>query len=238
MSFYQYLSTYYDEIFAVNPDEMRFLAAQITGKARLLDLGCGTGNKTVLFSTPNNSITAIDQDRDMIARAKEANSRDNIHYEVMDMLDIDKHFHQESFDGVLCLGNTLVHLEKPAAIQELLDKTYMVLTQDGTFALQLLNYDRILERNVSALPVIETANTIFTRTYAHKDGVLRFITGLELKGSGKTFTSDIPLYPLRKEELTERLKSAGYIGLEYYGGFQGEPHDEDSFVTITVCRKK
>lgn len=237
MSFPQQLSAHYDEIFAVNPDDMDFLAAHLTGKARLLDLGCGTGNKTVWFSTPNNAVTGIDLDESMIARAKEVNSRANVQYEILDMLDIDKRFPKSSFDGVICLGNSLALLGSPEAVQELLDKTYMLLTPGGAFALQILNYDRILDRNVTTLPDIETERAVFRRRYAEKDGALHFLTSLELKDGSGVFTSDAPVYPLRKEELIERLKSAGYIGLEFYGGFYGEPHDEDSFMTITLCRK-
>ncbi len=237
MSFYLQLSTYYDEVFAVRPEDLRFLAAQVAGKKRLLDIGCGTGNKTVLFSSPTNSIVAIDLDAGMIAKAREAHARDGVRYEVMDMLAIDRHFAPSSFGGILCLGNTLVHLESPASIQQLLGKTHALLEPEGVLVLQILNYDRILARNVEHLPEIDTAHTVFRRRYAWKDGILRFITTLEVKESGEKLTSDIPLYPLRKDELSECLTSVGYTGLEYYGGFQGEPHDQDSFVTITVCRK-
>lgn len=237
MDFYQQLSAYYDEIFAVQPDELRFLIERLSGKKRLLDIGCGTGNKTVRFSSSTNSIVAIDLDPGMIAKANEAHARDNIRYEVMNMLSIDEHFAPASFDGMLCLGNTLVHLDSPASIQAFLNKAHMLLAPEGALVLQILNYDRILTRNVENLPDINTAHTVFKRRYARKNGMLRFITTLEVKERGEMLTSDIPLYPLRKDELTELLMNASYTELEFYGGFQGEPHREDSFVTITVCRK-
>lgn len=237
MSFYQQLSEYYDEIFAVQPDEMRFLAAQLLGKERLLDIGCGTGNKTVHFSSPTNSIVAIDLDPGMIAKAREFHVRDSIRYEVMDMLAVDEHFAPASFDGVLCLGNTLVHLDSPAAIGGLLGKTHALLAPEGRFVLQILNYDRIIALNVENLPEINTEHTVFKRRYAWRNGVLRFITTIVVKKSGETLTSDIPLYPLRKGELTELLESAGFAGLTYYGGFQGDPHNENAFVTVAVCGK-
>ena len=237
MSFYQQLSEYYDEIFAVQPGELSFLAAQLLGKQRLLDIGCGTGNKTVHFSSPTNSIVAIDLDAGMIAKAREVHARDTIRYEVMDMLAIDEHFAPSSFDGMLCLGNTLVHLDSPAAIGNLLGKAHALLAPQGRFVLQILNYDRIIALNVESLPEINTEHTVFKRRYAWKNGVLRFLTTIVVKKSGEALTSDIPLYPLRKGELTELVEGAGYTGLTYYGGFQGEPHDENSFVTIAVCGK-
>ena len=237
MNFYQQLSEYYDEIFAVQPGELRFLAAQFLGKKRLLDMGCGTGNKTVHFSSPTNSIVAVDLDAGMIAKARKTHARDTIRYDVMDMLAVDEHFAPLSFDGVLCLGNTLVHLDSPAAIGALLGKTHTLLAPQGRLVVQILNYDRIIARNVENLPEITTEHTVFKRRYTWKNGALRFITTIVVKKNGETLTSDIPLYPLRKGELTELLEGAGYAGLTYYGGFQGEPHNEDSFVTIAVCGK-
>lgn len=237
MSFYQRLSAYYDEIFAVRPDELRFLAERLAGKKRLLDIGCGTGNKTVHFASPANSIVAVDLNPDMIARARKDNARGAIHYEVMDMLDVGARFAPSSFDGVLCLGNTLVHLDSPAAMGDFLHGAFTLLAPEGTLVLQILNYDRILDRKVETLPAIDTEHLLFTRRYVWKDGALRFMTVLTVKESGETLKSDIPLYPLRRGELTGLLQHAGYTGLEYYGDFAGKPYDDDAFVTIAVCGK-
>ncbi len=237
MNFYQQLSKYYDEIFAVGPDELRFFAARLSGKRRLLDIGCGTGNKTVHFSEGASSIVAIDLDADMIAKARATHARGNIRYEVMDMLALDEYFVPASFDGMLCLGNTLVHLDSPASIGGLLGKTHALLAPEGTLVLQILNYDRIIARNVENLPVIDTERVLFKRRYAWKNGVMHFVTTLEVKESEETLVSDIPLCPLRKDDLGLLLERAGYAGVEYYGGFQGEPHDGDSFVTVAVCEK-
>ena len=138
---------------------------------------------------------------------------------------------------MLCLGNTLVHLDSPAAIGRMLGNAHALLAPEGRFVLQILNYDRIIALNVETLPEINTEHTVFKRRYAWKNGVLRFITTIVVKKSGEALTSDIPLYPLRKGELTELVEGAGYTGLTYYGGFQGEPHGENSFVTIAVCGK-
>ncbi len=237
MNFYQQLSVYYDEIFAVRPEELRFPAAQVAGRERLLDIGCGTGNKTVHFSSVASSIVAIDLDAGMIAKAGQNHARANIRYEVMDMLDIGRHFPAASFGGILCLGNTLVHLDSPASIQGLLDKTHRLLAPQGRLVLQILNYDRILDGNVEHLPDLDTEHVVFKRRYARQGGLLRFITTLEVKGGGQPLTSDIPLYPLRKDELAASLERAGYSGLEFYGGFQGEPHTADSFITLVVGAK-
>lgn len=237
MSFYQELSRYYDEIFAVDDNEMRFIRDLLQGRKHILDIGCGTGNKTVYFSTEHNSVIGIDLDEGMIARAKAANadSGRDIRYAVVNMLEIDNVFAGLRFDGILCLGNTLVHLPSPAAIKNMLGKVHGLLSSDGVFVLQILNYDRIIEQKVNALPVIDTPNTRFLRRYAWEQGEMHFVTTLEIKNTGQTLHNDIVLYPLRKRELTDMLAAAGFTATDYFGSCQGAPHQNDSFVTIAVC---
>lgn len=237
MGFYEELSRYYDEIFPVDAEDMRFLVQRMRGCARLLDLGCGTGNKTVFFSGPGVSVTGIDSDSGMIARATAENSRAGLCYEVLDMTAIDSRFAPGSFDGALCLGNTLVHLDGAAAIAAFIAKVAAALAPGGHFLLQILNYDRILENRQSVLPVLESANVIFRREYQWRDDGMRFVTSLEVKRSGEIFHNDIPLYPLRREELDNCLKNADFDAIRYYGGFGGEDHIGSSFVTIAEAVK-
>ena len=237
MNFYQELSRYYDEVFAVDDNEMSFIAGLLRDKKRILDIGCGTGNKTVHFSTQHNNISGIDLDEGMIAKAKAANTHSNIHYDVVNMLDIDTTFAGVQFDGILCLGNTLVHLPSTDAIQEVLHKVHGLLSANGIFILQILNYDRIIADKVEELPVIDTPNTRFLRRYSWKQGKMHFVTTLEIKKTGQALHNDIILYPLCKQELANMLDTAGFVKIDYFGSYQGAAYQNDSFVNIAVCAK-
>lgn len=237
MSFYQELSRYYDEIFAVDDEEMRFVKGLLRGKADLLDVGCGTGNKTVHFSAGASSIVAIDMDEGMIAKAQSVNSRDSISYSVLKMQDAGTAFQKARFDGILCLGNTLVHLTSSLHIRAFLRAVHGLLRPGGVFVLQILNYDRLMARNITSLPALETPNVRFTRGYAWDGADMHFVTSLHVRATGKILRNDIVLYPLRKEELTTMLLAAGFPHPGYFGSYQGAPHGDDSFVTIARCEK-
>lgn len=237
MDFYSQLSSYYDEIFATTPDDMAFIASQLPATGRLLDIGCGTGNKTVLFSRPDNHVIGIDLDPDMITAARERHAKESVFYDVADMQDIDTQFAHASLDGILCLGNSLVHLESLESIERFLLKCHTLLHPKGILVLQILNYDRILDNNITELPEIDTKHTRFKRQYAWRDGSFRFMTSLHLKERGETLYSDIPLYPLRQNELEKELMNAGFKRLQWYGDFTGGPHRDSSFVTISISRK-
>ncbi len=237
MSFYQELSRYYDEIFPVDEQEMRFVTGLVRGRAAVLDIGCGTGNKTVHFSAGASGITGIDSDGGMIAKAQRGNSRANIRYVVQDMRGIGAAFKDTPFDGILCLGNTLVHLPSPRAIGELLGDVYGLLRPGGVFVFQILNYDRLMARNITSLPDLETPHVRFTRRYAWNGADMHFVTSIHIKATGETLHNDIILYPLRKDELTAMLTAAGFPQPDYFGSYQGGPHGEDSFVTLARCTK-
>lgn len=237
MTFYDDLSRYYDEIFPVDAAEMAFVSGQVAGKRRLLDVGCGTGNKTVHCAAKDVQVTGIDRDPAMITRAKTDNARSNISYEVLDMSLLGVRYAPGSFDAAVCLGNTLVHLADRAAIDALLGDLGGLLAAEGVAVIQILNYDRILDGHITSLPDLESEHALFTRSYEAEGPLLRFITRLTEKSSGRSLDNAVPLYPLRREELARGLAAAGFHTVEWYGNYRGDPLTADSFALIAVCRK-
>ena len=237
MGFYEELSRYYDELFPVGPSDMAFFNASLGGASRVLDIGCGTGNKTVLLAAPGRSVFGIDSDAGMIARARESNAAPGVSYEVLDMRALAERFAPGAFDGVLCLGNTLVHLDGPAAVKAMLRDAARLLAPEGVLALQILNYDRILDKNMRALPPLEGGHARFERFYEPEGDRLRFVTRLTVKKSGAGFDNVVLLYPLRRAELDAALADAGFTDVVWYGGFQGEPYDGTSLPAIVIGRR-
>lgn len=237
MGFYEELSRYYDGLFPAEAGDMAWINTALHGAARVLDIGCGTGNKTVLLAAKGRTVLGIDSDPGMIARAAVANAAPGVGYEVLDMRALGNRFQENAFDGVVCLGNTLAHLDGPAAISALVEEAARILKKDGAMVLQILNYDRILDRDIRALPVLESKDAGLERLYKREGARLRFHTRLRVKASGEHFDNDLLLYPLRRGELDAMLLRAGFSGILWYGGFKGEPYDGSSLPALIVCRK-
>lgn len=237
MSFYTAISEQYDAIFPVNAQEMAFVANLLEGNRNILDIGCGTGNKTVHVKKSGNEVVAVDADEAMIDRARRDNAAPGITYRVMDMRAIGSAFSPGTFDAALCLGNTLAHLSAPGMISSMLRDTANVLDDTGLCIIQILNYDRILAENIRDLPVLETDAFRFSRKYEWQGGEMLFVTELLLKESGETMKNAVPLYPLRKVELAASLADAGFGKVEYFGSYAGDALTSDSFVLIAAARK-
>lgn len=238
MNFYQELSAHYDEIFAAEPAAVRFLSDILTGRKSLLDIGCGTGNKTAHLAAPGRRIEAFDLDEGMIEQAKRFHSREGIHYRVLDMLALESAFAAGSFDAALCLGNTLPHLTGPKEPERFFTQLSSVLAGKGLFVLQIVNYDRVLRDGVTELPAIDTSEVKFIRRYRRLDGEMHFVTSLEIKATGETLENDIVLRPLRRDDVADALDRAGFEPAEYYGNYKGDPLRDDSFHLIAVSAKR
>jgi len=236
MAFYQELSRYYDEIFPAEASDLAFLNVALTGKKRLLDLGCGTGNKTKWLAAPGREILGLDLDENMIGQARLKHAGPGLQYRVGDLTAFGWEFPAESFDGLVCLGNTLVHLTEAGALERFFEDAARVLTPGGLLIIQILNYDHILDSGLTELPLIDTGRVIFRRRYRPSGRLLRFQTRLEIQGDA-AFDNDVPLWPLRQAELTTLLAHA-FEDLSFYGGYDGRPLASSGLVLLSLARRK
>ncbi len=235
---YTRLAGWYDEIFPVSPAEMAFVNSRLGPAKRLLDIGCGTGNKTVFLAPGREIVNAIDADPGMIPAAQAGHFSPNIDYAVLDMNDIAGHFPARSFDAAVCLGNTLAHLSGVDDLGRFLKNLRSVLTPGGRFIAQILNYDRVLDNNVTDLPRIETDNVVFTRRYEWRDGVMHFVTECRGKADGASDHGDTVLYPFRKGEVEALLAEHGFAAPDCFGSYDGAEWTPTSyhFIFDTAAR--
>lgn len=86
----------------------KFVARMLAGKEKVLEIGCAEGWKSRIVRQAVGSLTAIDADADLIARAKADNPRKwNIEFECRNAL---KHSYGD-FDAVYCI-DFLEHISK------------------------------------------------------------------------------------------------------------------------------
>jgi 2-polyprenyl-3-methyl-5-hydroxy-6-metoxy-1,4-benzoquinol methylase len=234
MTFYEELSRYYDEIFPADAAGLAFLNQALAGKTRLLDLGCGTGNKTKWLAAPGREVLGLDLAENMIARARLDNAGPGLNYQAGDLTAFGREL--ENFDGLVCLGNTLVHLTEPGDLEQFARDASKVLIPGGLLIIQILNYDHILDSGLTELPLIDTGRVIFRRRYQPSGPVLRFQTRLEIKG-GPAFDNDIPLKPIRRAFLTTLLANA-FEDISLYGGYDGRPLAATDLVLLALARRK
>jgi glycine/sarcosine N-methyltransferase len=228
MGFYESIADYYDRIFPLDEAQVDFVTTAIPPPLRgktALDVGCGTGSLAVALSSYGLRVTGIDLDAAMIERAVAKSKTElNVNFQQLDLREIATRFAPSTFNVVLCLGNTLVHLKERSDIFLVFINIKEMLAQGGRFLLQILNYDYILDSQPPGLPTVERGDVKFERSYSYNnDGSITFRTTLKVNVTGLTITNDAPLYPLRKADLETMLKESGFRDLRFYGDFHRGP---------------
>lgn len=239
---YRSIAPYYEEIFPLKGATISFVRSFLKGApSRVLDTGCAVGQLATALARDGHDVTGIDLDAAMMetARKDAANRGLKVYFETMNMMDIDAHFAPHSFDMALCLGNTMVHLQSPEEIGRFIKKVFDLLKKQGTFIVQVVNYDHVLARGITELPVIDTPHVRFERHYIYDPAnhIMHFQTRFTLKEERKQFQDEVLLYPLTGSELDALIKDAGFSEAVYYGDFAANKYTAESPALIAVARR-
>jgi glycine/sarcosine N-methyltransferase len=237
--FYTSISEFYSGIFPYNPLQLEFIQSRlddITGK-KVLDIGCATGELAFQMAVRGARVTGIDLNGDLLQQARNHKQHPGLSFQKGDMLQLPTDFKGQSFDAVICFGNTLVHLSSADAVHETLTGVRKVLHPGGRFFLQILNYDHIFGNSITKLPLIETDQIIFLRSYQFESDAahVKFLTELYIKSTGETIKNETELLALRSDQLKSGLEQAGFSEIDFYSGFKGEPAGGNHLPLVVCC---
>jgi glycine/sarcosine N-methyltransferase len=233
MSFYQQIAPYYHHIFKINANQVDFIKFIIPeSDSKILDIGCGIGTLSFELTNYYKNILGIDMDAEMIRVASKnmVAASKSLHFQQLSMLKLDAFIDEKSVDSIICFGNTLVHLNSLNEIANFLQQSKAILKSNGKLLLQIVNYNRIIEKNIKQLPLIENDEIIFERNYFYRktENKIDFNTRLTVKSTQQIIENSIELLPLLKEELALLLNKAGFKNCNYYGNFNKETYAIDS----------
>ena len=233
MELYELLADYYDDLFPLEDNILQLLLGEFPAGSTLLDLGCGTGTYAIALSRHGRIVTGLDLDGRMIRLAAEKTTEVIFREGDMSAPAAESHF-----DGLYCIGNTLVHLEDQEAILRALHNWHDILAPGGAMAVQIVNYDRIIDSDVRELPTLVGERASLVRRYQNvTDSSISFVTELLLPDNDTRLEESTRLVPLRMETLRKMLEEVGFQELEVLGSYSGDPYGPSSFLTIFVGKK-
>lgn len=219
----------------------------------LVDLGCGTGEHAFLFASLGFSVTGIDRSEAQLAAAREmtADVAERPRFAEGDLSDLDAALGTARFGAAVCLGNTLPHLQTRGELRAFFDGLARHLLPGAPFLLQALNYRRILDHKVRALPVNvrpgEAAGEeiVFLRLMTpREDGSLLFHpTTLLFRPEAETplevvASRSVPLHPWTAEELEPALAESGFSAEARWGGMREEPYDAGASADLVLLARR
>jgi glycine/sarcosine N-methyltransferase len=152
-----------------------------------------------------------------------------------------------SFDAILCLGNSLPHVDSEAELLAALKDFSACLSNGGLLILQNRNFDAVQmtkERWMEPQFFSDGENeSIFLRFYDFlPDGHIQFnIVTLQRVNNGDWEQSilETRLFPITQSILVQALEAAGFYQITKYGALSNVPFNRDSSgnLVITAIKK-
>lgn len=234
MNFYNNFAMYYDKIFPRNPKVIQFMDRAFK-QGHILDVACGTGEYSVSLAHLNYQVTGLDLSDQMIqyAQAKAVNEKVKVNFRVQNMLDLQD---QSLYEGIICIGNSLVHLDSEKEINQALHNMYQALKPHGSVIIQVINYDLILEKKLPGLSTVTNQEYSFYRNYEFDGSKIHFKT--RLTDGLRVFVDETLLFPLKHQSLMALLTQAGFKDIKTVGGFSHDSFDLKQDITYVVTAKK
>ncbi|MGF7138071.1 class I SAM-dependent methyltransferase [Roseimarinus sediminis] len=239
MEFYTSIADHYDYIFPLNKQQLNWVKQETgTTSLHLLDAGCATGSLAIELAKSGFKVDAFDLDTQMIELARRKDDNKVVRFTSGDLLKMEENYAANTFDGLLCFGNTLVHLNDENEIAQFLNAAYLLLKQGGKLMIQVLHYENILRRKLEQLPLIDNEVLRFERSYRYpENNSILFDTRLTIKANGKTLDNSVKLYPVSHTQIRRLITDAGFCSVKSYGDFAGNELTEQSIPLLITAVK-
>ncbi len=217
-------------------------------KRSVIDLGCGTGEHSRFLAGEGFRALGLDRSESMLAKAQEKPLPPNLQFvlgEIQKLGEVVK----GRFGAAISLGNALVHLTGRQELGQAFVSLAQVLEPGGIFLFQVLNYERVFEKNIRHLPLNfrqeEDGEIIFVRLMEFlEEGRIRFCpTTLKYNPQAdppvqvvRTRMTEIRGW--RREDLTPLLQGAGFSILSIHGDMQGGPFESGNSQDLVLVAQK
>jgi SAM-dependent methyltransferase len=239
--------------------ELPFLEAQLQavwgpgGEApRVLDAACATGMHVIALAGRGYPATGADLSAAMIerARANAVVAGAQTHFEAAGFGALAATFGRQSFEALLCLGNSLPHLLDRNALAGALADFAACLRPGGLLLVQIRNFDAVLagrERWMEPQAHREGEREwLFLRFYDFEpDGLINFNVVTLFRAAADPLSADgwqqrvasTRLYPLRAQEALALLDETGFGQIDLYGNMAGSPFDPAGSGNLVIAAR-
>lgn len=193
------------------------------GTIRILDCACGIGTQALGLARMRFDVTASDLSAAAVARLRlEASQRHlNIPSFVADMVDLNS-IPESTFDAVICMDNSLPHLESDELLVRTLGQMRMRLRPQGLLMASIRDYDRLVDEKPAvqgpAFYLDDGSRRIVVQVWDWLDE-RRYIFHLyitrETTNGWQTFHCSAGYRAIKRETLTNALNQAGFRNVRW-----------------------
>lgn len=199
---------------------------------KVVDVGSWTGEYTIRLAKEQvKKVLGLDHNSIMIKVSNDKLAklspeiRERTKFMLTDFTDLDKRF-QEKFDAAVCMGNSLPYF--PVSLDQIISGVHSGLKKNGLFIIQLLNFEKILNKRERLLSFqIEKCTERHEQEhlfmeffdFVNKDSLTHHVVVFDSDRKNwiyKGITS-IEIKHITKEDLEKRLKKNGFHDIKISG---------------------
>ncbi len=224
--------------------ENGFLINQLRkiGAKKVLDVALGDGVDTIYLLQQGFNVSSNEFDNAFREKAIENAKKSgfNIKPTNLDWRELSKVYSENSFDAVICLGNSLTCLFGRENQLKALSQFYSILKPGGVLLIDERNYQRLLDNKEKALSgkLHSSGKYLYTGTNKVKASFIDITDEhvlVQYKDQERGEVSYYLIYPCKKGELLGLLREAGFSKIEQYSDYeQGENPDADFYQYVCV----
>ncbi|MBE0642816.1 MAG: class I SAM-dependent methyltransferase [Bacteroidetes bacterium] len=240
--FYDALADNYDSMtqFATRLQRQKELLAAVLSAmpARTaIDMGCGTGVHAIALAQLGLEVTGVDISEGMLEKARTNANESNapLRFVRGDFL---TSIAPTPTDLLICLGNSLPHLESREALAAVLTHWRTLCAPGGYVLIQLLNYGRVLEQRERIVNIRRSGVESIIRFYDFLDDALQFNI-LSIRETGGVITHTLQstrLSPFVETDILSAAESAGFSDVRIYGSLAFTSLTNESADLVAVLR--
>ncbi len=209
---YSWMSGDPEAAIARNRDLLRQFEIHTLLPGLAVDLGAGSGFQSIPLAELGFSVIAIDFCETLLSELGDRASNLNIRTICDDILNLSKHLDQQ-VQLIVCMGNTLTHLDSLSAVEFLLSEAKQALTQNGRLILGFRDYISVeLQGNQRFIPVQSDESTILTCFLEYHENIVE-VHDLLYQKNGNQWVLKANSYPkLRLDQnwVSDRLSKIGF----------------------------
>ncbi|GAA4222538.1 class I SAM-dependent methyltransferase [Sphingomonas endophytica] len=133
------------------------------GRGCAVDLGCGPGYQALALSEVGyGKVIAIDTSEALLGELRAASQDESINTVLADLRDIADHVGEGTADAIVCMGDTITHLQHRNDVSKLLGDAYRALRSGGRLALTYRDFSLALTGTDRFIPVRSDDQRIMT----------------------------------------------------------------------------
>lgn len=239
----QNLVEYYDELYPVTEIQKKFydnLVETYSKPVRFLNIGCGTGVLENRLAKETTDVTGLETIKELLESAsrKRRNQLMCVRFFQMSTLEMVRFLGKKFYNVISCLNDRLTFIHDTILLRKFFFDCKQLIADDGCLILGITNYDLFDMNTVIELPELSSMRVRMKGKIEATASGEHLLSRHLITASNKTLPvySRVPVYPLRKAELLEYVKEAGFSTVDFYSDFDLTPAKDDTPYLICIVR--